>query len=85
MRYCVHRTRSTEIITQPLPATGPYMIASYRPKHLLTLVRNPWFHGWSQAAQPDGYPDEILVGIGGTPDEAVNDVIRGKADAFSSS
>jgi len=67
---------------QPLPATGPYMIANHRPR-ALTLVRNPHFHEWSQAAQPDGYPDKIVVEIAGTPDEAVNDVIRGKADAFS--
>ncbi len=71
--------------THPLPATGPYMVASYRPKHVLKLVRNPYFHEWSKAAQPDGYPDEIVFEIGGTPDAAVNDVIRGKADAFSTS
>ncbi len=61
------------------------MIASYRPNHTIRLVRNPYFHEWSKAAQPDGYPDEIVFEIGGTPDTAVNDVIRGKADAFSTS
>ena len=35
------------------------------------LVRNPYFHEWSKAAQPDGYPDEIVFRIGGTPDDAV--------------
>jgi peptide/nickel transport system substrate-binding protein len=69
----------------PLPATGPYMIASYRPGHVLTLVRNPYFHEWSKAAQPDGYPDSIVFTIGGTPDGAVRDVLAGKADAFSTS
>ena len=78
-------TPPQEVGTHPLPATGPYVIASYRPKHVLTLVRNPHFHEWSKAAQPDGYPDEIVFKIGGTPDEAVNEVIRGKADAFSTS
>jgi peptide/nickel transport system substrate-binding protein len=48
-------------------------------------VRNRYFHEWSKAAQPDGYPDEIVLKIGGTPDEAVNEVIRGKADVFSTS
>jgi YVTN family beta-propeller protein len=76
-------TPPQETGTHPLPATGPYVIASYRPKHVLRLRRNPHFHEWSQAAQPDGYPDEIVVEIGGTPDKAVNDVIRGKADVFS--
>ena len=71
--------------THPLPATGPYMILSYRPHHLLTLVRNPRFHEWSKAAQPDGYPDIIALKIGGTPDGAVNDVIRGAADVFDGS
>lgn len=76
-------TPPRETRTHSLPGTGPYMIASYRSKRLLTLVRNPYFHEWSKAAQPDGYPDQIVVKIGGTPDEAVDDVIRGRADAFS--
>jgi len=78
-------TPPQEVGTHPLPATGPYVIASYLPKHVLRLVPNPRFHEWSKAAQPDGYPDEIVVQIGGTPDEAVNDVLRGTADAFSTS
>ena len=45
------------------------MIATLPPKHVLRLVRNPYFHEWSKAAQPDGYPDEIVVEIGGTPDD----------------
>jgi peptide/nickel transport system substrate-binding protein len=46
----------------------------------VTLVRNPYFHEWSQAAQPDGYPDEIVLQVAGTTDEAIDDVIRGRAD-----
>ena len=70
---------------RPLLATGPYRIARYRPKHALRLVRNRYFREWSKAAQPDGYPEEIVFRIGGTPDEAVNEVLRGKADVFSTS
>jgi YVTN family beta-propeller protein len=66
--------------THPLPATGPYMIATYRPRRLLRLVRNPYFHEWSRAAQPDGYPNRIDVRIGGTADDAIRDVVDGKAD-----
>lgn len=66
--------------THPLPATGPYMIATYRPRRLLRFVRNPFFHEWSRAAQPDGYPDRIDIRIAGTPDEAIRDVVDGKAD-----
>jgi YVTN family beta-propeller protein len=66
--------------THPLPATGPYMIATYRPRRLLRLVRNPFFHEWSRAAQPDGYPDRIDIRIAGTADEAIRDVVDGKGD-----
>ena len=66
--------------THPLPATGPYMIATYRPRRLLRFVRNPFFHEWSRAAQPDGYPDRIDIRIAGTADEAIRDVVDGKAD-----
>jgi YVTN family beta-propeller protein len=66
--------------THPLPATGPYMIASYRPRSLLRFVRNPYFHEWNRAAQPAGYPDRIDIRIGGTSDEAIRDVVDGKAD-----
>ena len=66
--------------THPLPATGPYMIATYRPGRLLRFVRNPFFHEWSRAAQPDGYPDRIDIRIAGTADEAIGDVVDGKAD-----
>jgi peptide/nickel transport system substrate-binding protein len=48
-------------ITGPpyLPGTGPYEIASYVKNRSLTLKRNPYFHQWSYAAQPAGYPDVI--------------------------
>ena len=48
----------------PIPGTGPYMIASYDPNHALRLIRNPYFHEWSRAAQPDGYPNDILYSFG---------------------
>jgi peptide/nickel transport system substrate-binding protein len=66
--------------THPLPATGPYMIATYTPRRLLRFIRNPFFHEWSRAAQPDGYPDGIDIRIAGTPDDVIRDVVDGKAD-----
>ncbi len=66
--------------THPLPATGPYMIATYRPRRLIRFVRNPFFHEWSRAAQPDGYPDRIDIRIAGTADDAIRDVVDGKGD-----
>jgi peptide/nickel transport system substrate-binding protein len=56
------------------------MIATYKPRRLLRFVRNPFFHEWSRAAQPEGYPDRIDIRIAGTPDEAIRDVVDGNAD-----
>jgi peptide/nickel transport system substrate-binding protein len=56
------------------------MLATYRPRRLIRLVRNPFFHEWSQAAQPAGYPDRIEIRIAGTTDKVIRDVIDGKAD-----
>src|SRR5262249_44351816 len=50
-----------------LPATGPYMVATYNPSRGVTLVRNPHFRVWSPAAQPDGFPARIVMRFGGTP------------------
>jgi len=45
----------------PLPATGPYEIASYESKTgVVQLDRNPFFRVWSAEAQPSGYPDRIV-------------------------
>jgi YVTN family beta-propeller protein len=62
-----------------IPGTGPYMIASHKPSQIV-LVRNPYFHEWSAAAQPDGYPDRIVWDLAGTPDQQLTAVESGKAD-----
>jgi peptide/nickel transport system substrate-binding protein len=65
----------------PLPATGPYEIAGYNAKlGVIRLVRNPRFQLWSAAAQPDGYPDQIVERYGYTGTSAVHAVERGTAD-----
>jgi peptide/nickel transport system substrate-binding protein len=64
----------------PLPATGPYKIAGYQPKGVVVLVRNPRFHVWSAAAQPDGYPDRIVERFRYTGASAIRAVQRGTAD-----
>ena len=68
------------LVTRPVPATGPYMIARYVPRKSVELVRNPHFREWSQAAQPDGFPDRIVWNIGSTPDAQVTAIERGQAD-----
>jgi peptide/nickel transport system substrate-binding protein len=44
------------------------------------LARNPYFHQWSPAAQPDGYPDQIVYRIGASTTTAVTAVEHGRAD-----
>jgi YVTN family beta-propeller protein len=62
----------------PLPATGPYRFASFDPKRGFRLRRNPWFHEWSPAAQPSGFPDTIVERFQTSPD--VDAVLAGHAD-----
>jgi YVTN family beta-propeller protein len=62
------------------PATGPYEVASFRAKDSVRLVRNPRFHEWSEAAQPSGYPDGIVLSVAGSPNSRVSAVLNGNAD-----
>jgi peptide/nickel transport system substrate-binding protein len=68
----------------PLPATGPYEIASYsvsKSRDVLRLVRNPHFREWSAAAQPAGYPDRIVIELRNVSVAAnVRAVLAGGAD-----
>jgi peptide/nickel transport system substrate-binding protein len=66
--------------TRPLPATGPYQIASVAPRRQVRLVRNPRFREWTPA-RPDGYPDEIVIRLSVDEKERVRAVARGQADA----
>jgi YVTN family beta-propeller protein len=67
----------------PLPATGPYVIASFKAGRELRLRRNPRFHVWSATAQPAGYPDQIVWRLGLRPRRAVLSVAHGQADLVS--
>ncbi|MGE5286440.1 MAG: ABC transporter substrate-binding protein [Micromonosporaceae bacterium] len=62
------------------PGTGPYMWKSYNPNTEAVLVRNPYFHVWSAAAQPAGYPNEIIEKYGQTVSDEVTAVENGQAD-----
>jgi peptide/nickel transport system substrate-binding protein len=76
-------TPARDVGTHPLPATGPYLISSYKPGPGgdLTLVRNPRFREWSKAAQPAGYPDRIIFArLQGSTSSVVRAVERGKHD-----
>jgi peptide/nickel transport system substrate-binding protein len=64
----------------PLEATGPYRITRYIAGRELRLVRNPYFHEWSAAAQPSGYPDRITIPLGLSPAQADTAIADGHAD-----
>jgi ABC-type transport system substrate-binding protein/DNA-binding SARP family transcriptional activator/streptogramin lyase len=63
-----------------LPATGPYMTASFTPSRSWVLVRNPEFHEWSSDAQPGGFPDRIVLKA--APANQVAALAHGAADAL---
>ncbi|MBX6320929.1 MAG: ABC transporter substrate-binding protein [Rhodospirillaceae bacterium] len=71
---------TTDSGTTPLVGTGAYMIAAYDPNKELKLVRNPHFKEWSADAQPDGYPDEVVMDFGLTSEAEVTAVQNGEAD-----
>jgi ABC-type transport system substrate-binding protein/DNA-binding SARP family transcriptional activator len=64
----------------PLPATGPYMISRYIPSHEVLLTRNPRFREWSAAAQPEGYPDRVLLRLDLDGSRSASAVATGAAD-----
>jgi peptide/nickel transport system substrate-binding protein len=72
-------TPNHDIGSHPLPATGPYEVVLDTPREV-KLVRNPYFQEWSHAAQPDGYPDQIVWRLGASTEAAVTAVERGQAD-----
>jgi YVTN family beta-propeller protein len=66
---------------RPLPATGPYMLkVSTMTNNEGVLVRNPYFHEWSHAARPDGYPDRIVFRLIGSQTAELTAIERGRAD-----
>src|SRR3954468_11700447 len=69
-----------DVGTDALPGTGAYMVESYDPNKQLKIVRNPHFKEWSKDAQPDGYPDVVVMDFGLTDEAAVTAVANGQAD-----
>jgi peptide/nickel transport system substrate-binding protein len=65
----------------PVPATGPYEVASFVPGRSVRLVRNPLFQAWSNDAQPDGNADEIDITVSTSPDPSA-EVESGAADVL---
>ena len=68
-------------VVRPLPATGPYRVASLQERaRTLRLVRNRQFREWSPDAQPSGFPDSILFSWGREFSDVVRVVGDGAAD-----
>lgn len=64
--------------TQAIPATGPYMVQSYRPKRNVVLLRNP--HYEAVPGIPRGNPDRLVATIVNEPAAALETVLRGSSD-----
>jgi peptide/nickel transport system substrate-binding protein len=69
-----------DVGTKPLPGTGAYYFASYDPNKQLVMKRNPYFKQWSAAAQPNGYPDQIIQSYGLTVEAQITAIENGQAD-----
>jgi YVTN family beta-propeller protein len=69
-----------EQVAAGVPGTGPYMLEAPMTDEGLTLVRNPIFHPWSQAARPDGYVDQIEWSYGVEPEAQIEAVAAREAD-----
>jgi YVTN family beta-propeller protein len=76
----VPATTPSRVARTPLPATGPYTISAYVPGREVRFTRNPRFRVWSPAAQPDGFPDRIILRAGLDRGRAATLVEQGRAD-----
>jgi peptide/nickel transport system substrate-binding protein len=68
-----------DVGSKPIPGTGPYEIVGAS-KREIRYVRNPLFHEWSHAAQPNGNPDEIDLRFGLAPAQEVRAIEHSRAD-----
>ena len=69
-----------EQVRAGVPGTGPYMLEAPMTRDGVALKRNPYFHPWSSAAQPDGYVDRIEWTFGVEYEAQIDAVTAGDAD-----
>jgi peptide/nickel transport system substrate-binding protein len=70
-----------DMSSKPLPATGPYMIKSYKANKQAIVVRNPNFDvSLFDGNVPKGNPDRMTIDILGDPGVALQRVINGQDD-----
>ncbi len=65
---------------EPVPGAGPYEVTRYVPHHEVVFSRNPYFHEWSRAAQPEGSPDRIVWSFGEPIRDEGEEIAAGRAD-----
>lgn len=65
---------------EPVPGAGPYEVTRYIPHHKVVFSRNPYFHEWSRAAQPEGSPDRIVWRFGTPIRREGAEIAAGRAD-----
>jgi peptide/nickel transport system substrate-binding protein len=68
-----------DVGTNAVPATGPYRIVRSNGREV-RFERNPFFHEWSYAAQPDGNPDAIVWRFVPSLEDAIAQVENADAD-----
>jgi YVTN family beta-propeller protein len=86
--YPVPPGTGVKLPKRTVPGTGPYEISAYTPDlsgrpgthGRLVLKRNPYFRQWSAAAQPAGFPNEIVVRTNYSEAQEVSAVEHGRAD-----
>ena len=72
---------ASDTSTRPLPATGPYVIQSYRPNNQIVEVRNPNFHAARLGGNvPAGNPDKVIWDIVGDNATALQRTTSGQDD-----
>ena len=67
-------------LREGVPGTGPYMLEAPMTRDGVALVRNPYFHVWSPAAQPEGYVDRLELTFGVEYEAQIDAVAAGDAD-----
>jgi YVTN family beta-propeller protein len=73
-------TPNHDVGEHAIPGTGPYRIVRFEKGHSIQLARNPQFHEWSHDAQPQGYPNRIVITAYPSATAEFHAVETGKAD-----
>ena len=87
--FVVPASTPRRLARRALPGTGAYRVESWRPgagttTGRLVLVRNQRFRPFAPDAQPNGFPDRIVVRVGAPVARQIGAVERGASDVITS-